>query len=1043
MSGNKSPVVDQPSTNGTVPSKINGSGVELPSIPHVTNNIIPLSNILKFHSQEAYKQIMTIIENLSSTINSESDSSRKSTFLTGIISLRQDFIKLYTLVKWSQNSKDVSKLIDLLNWFRGQEFYFEQLGYGLNELNRFSGAKLPNSDLLTSLEILIQGRPQLPSYNFIKPSKISSEKTLEVLQDLNLVLTTRMALLDDLPARFYNNYEIKDGRIIFTIPNEFQISITVANDLIIYEPEDYFKSPFYFIDLKFLFGINPDTSLITHKDSKIITTLPKKSRENLERVINQVLLKSGLNGLYETLHKYSISFKLYLIARQLKQLSINSKWRNVIQFKYQSSLIIINYWSSQYLSRNWKSFIELGIEKNYNINFRWFKNGKYVNSDEGLSLESIPALNNDDEEDLSVDLILNVIINKHSEELISNIYKQLVKLLPDDSCSLINPHQLFLKLTPTKSTIFSIYPLTGLFYFINPSPIQSSITNKLNSPPPNPKNRNFITEQDMIDNVVYNLIQLKLETFNKEISFKLMTTERITNEVIQLNDYELTKLYNFLIDEKESSHNKIQFYRCKNWPSSWFLINLISGLTSKTYWWVARIKSIKGEWKIQWVQKLKFGNEEQLNYEFFDNLSTVCSNMIIDHLIIEELQVRNINYVKVESNEAIDKFNLPSEVNSTEGGSSSTYESIIMLFNDGDLLPIGNSSTSLFLKIKLLNVNNLTQMKLLLLGNFRNLPVKDNSDDFSKLKLSFKGEMFEIQDLVDLSTKMNENEQSNSLLDNIFINLNKFNQLIKLLDQLNKANIDIINNQINEITINVDPSYKSFKLLLPQLEHSSISIKASEDEANETKLIIKFLNQNAAETKNSIIGSIKYLKEIKPILYTITSVRDYLAIHNHSKLPNGIYKLNFDTRFENLNLIQLIYNLNYTAANSAKKILKDRIMIGLNFKTNKFDSRNMLLVKLSMKDNLNSKNLKYKKLFELIFKTINDYHSENEKSNNGSVANGSTSNGILNGVNGNGSSDNLQTAIIKFNCDYLMNSSMIHGLMIKISDCFLAHLKEN
>lgn len=1031
MSGKQSPATMD--TNGSV-----SKPSDLPPIPHITNNIIPLSNILKFHSQEAYKQILTIIENLSSTVNSESDSSRKSKFLTGIISLRQDFIKLYTLVKWAQNSKDVSKLIDLVNWLRGQEFYFEQLGYGLNELNRFSGAKLPNSDLLTSLEILIQGRPQLPSYNFIKPSKISSEKTLEVLQNLNLVLNARMALLDDLPPRFINNYEIRDGRIIFTIPNEFQISITVANDLIIYEPEDYYKSPFYFIDFKFLFGINPDTSLITHKDSKIITTLPKKARENLERIINQVLLKSGLKGLYETLHKYSISFKLYLIARQLKQLSINSKWRNVIQFKYQSSLIIINYWSSQYLSRNWKSFIELGIEKNYNINFRWFKNGRYVNNDDGLSLESIPALNNDDEEDLSVDLILNVIINRHSEELISKIYNQLVTFLPEDSCSLINPHQIFIKLTPTKSTIFSIYPLTGLFYFINPSPIQSTITNKLNSPPPNPKNRNFITEQDMIDNVVFNLIQLKLETFNKEISFKLMTIERITNEVIELNDYELTKLYNFLIDEKEGwNHNKIQFYRCKNWPSSWFLINLISGLTSKTYWWVAGIKSIKGEWKIQWVQKLKFGNEEQLNYEFFDNLSTVCSNLIIDHLIIEELQVRKINYVKVESSEAIEKFNLPKE-NATIP-SSSTYESIIMLFNDGDLLPISNSSTSLFLKIKLSNTHNVTQMKLSLIGNFRNLPVNDNSDDFSKLRLSFRGEMFEIQDLIDLSTKMNENDTNNSLLENIFINLNKFNQLIKLLDQLTQANIEIINNQINEIVINVDPGYKLFKLLLPQQENSSITIKPSDDETNETKLLIKFLNQNAMETKNSIIGSIKYLKEIKPILDTIFSIRDYFANNNHSKLPNGVYKLSFDTRFENLNLIQLIFNLNFTAANSAKKILRDKIMIGLNFKTNKFDSRNMLFVKLSMKDNLNSKNLKYKKLFELIFRTINDYHDETEKSTNGSVSNGATSNGTLNGTH----KDKLQTAIIKFNCDYLMDSSMIHGLMMKISECFLAYSKEN
>ena len=33
----------------------------------------------------------------------------------------------FTLIKWASISKDVSKFIDLLNWFRIQEFHFENL----------------------------------------------------------------------------------------------------------------------------------------------------------------------------------------------------------------------------------------------------------------------------------------------------------------------------------------------------------------------------------------------------------------------------------------------------------------------------------------------------------------------------------------------------------------------------------------------------------------------------------------------------------------------------------------------------------------------------------------------------------------------------------------------------------------------------------------------------------------------------------------------------------------------------------------------------
>ena len=91
--------------------------------------------------------------------------------------------------------------------------------------------------------------------------------------------------------------------------------------------------------------------------------------------MNQTLLTRGLQGLYELLHKYSNSFKIYLLAKQFQTLLINSRWRGNFQINYQTnkSLIVINYWSQHYLSRNWKSFIELGIDSHSNLNYRWFK----------------------------------------------------------------------------------------------------------------------------------------------------------------------------------------------------------------------------------------------------------------------------------------------------------------------------------------------------------------------------------------------------------------------------------------------------------------------------------------------------------------------------------------------------------------------------------------------------------------------------------------------------------------------------------------------
>jgi mediator of RNA polymerase II transcription subunit 14 len=1080
------PESNNPSNGTSNGSTKNGilSASKLPEIPHISSNILPLSNILKFHTQEAYKQLTTIIENLSVTHESENDSSRKKKFLQLIISLRQDFIKLYTLVKWAANSKDVSKFIDLLNWFRIQEFQFEQLSFQLNALNSFSGAKLPNSDLITALQVFFKGRPQLPSYNFIKVPKISSEKTLEVLKDLNLILITRMALTD-IPERFINNYVIQDGRIFFSVPDEFQISITVANDLIIDEESEYHKSPFYFVDFKFLFGINPETSLITYKDNKIITKLPKSSHEKLEKIVNSVLLNQGLNGLYDLLHKYSISFKLYLISKQLKELVVNTKWRNCIQFNYQNgkSLIIINYWSGHYLSRNWKSFIEIGIDRSYTLNFRWFKNGRYF-LNHGITeiFNKVEGEEDDDaneSQDLSIDFIINIIVNKHSELLMKKIYEEFEMKLNEQmvetqapQMSFLTPHQLLIKLSPNKSTIFAINPTNGFFYFIDPTPIQNQITKKINQPVNTKKS--FITEQDMIENIVENLIQLRLETFTNEIYIKLLTTEWINNDLTKLNDFEIAKLLVNYEFKYSPTISKIQFYRRKTWPSSWFLISLIGGITSYSNWWVSRIKSVNGEWKIQWIEEMKWEDDHPteklnslqlsenskpseavqpsktsirtrvdpsfLNYDFFNNLSTLCSNMIIDHMILEELKLRNIKFIKVDAvEEMLKKFKITLNEESIDVKNDDTkskpiiYESVLMLYNQ-NLLPVYNSSTSLFLKIKLINLNNDTQMRLKLFGNLRNVEIKD-STSFSSLNLKVtETNGFEIEDLINFSTKLNgeEEKESNQMLDNIFKSLSKLSKLIKVLDQLKKFKVEVLNNSINDILINIHKNFGHLVIDLPdritdesENEGSSALQLHTNLSDNDINLILqnlnKYLTNHPLHSIEAISTIISYLNEINPILKSIQQIKkNFNQPENQYRLQNGLTKLNFDIKLPTLNMIQLIFNFNYQT-NSSKKISKDRIMINLTFKRNKFDSTNRNLIKLSLKDNLNLKNMKYKKLFELIFKAINTFDLEQQKK--------SKTEGLE------------DSCLIKLNYDFLVSPTLIEDLLVRVANCFLLYLQ--
>ncbi|KAG7193394.1 mediator complex subunit [Scheffersomyces spartinae] len=1068
-----------------------------PEIPHISNNIIPLSNVLKFSSQEAYKQLTSMIERLAETSENGEDINRKREFLHLIVGLREDFVKIYTLVKWAVNAKDIGKLIDLLNWFRQQEFYFESLSMGLNELNQYLGAKLPNSDLVTSLEVLIKGRPQLPSYNFLKLSSISPEKTLEVLEDLNLILTTRMAFISDIPKVYLRNFEIKDGRIYFTVPQQYQVSVTVANSLIIEDDiKDNHSSPFYFIDFQFLFGINPATGCLD--DSRgTVSRMP--SNKHLETLANSTLLSLGLTGLHELLHKYAVSFKVYLLSRQVKEMLVGSmKWKDSLQYKFQhgQSIITINYWCQNYNSRNWKSLVELGVDKNNKVTFRWFKDEKYQHDHQLMKLvklqPTVPtasscysdssssaasttdpnegdSMNDDDYYEINVDLIVTMILNKHAEQLmgkITSMYNDIISghgLPSEEFCTFILSHQVCLKLSPSKKTTFALNSLTGAFYFIEPTPLQNEFIVKINSPLPQQTHKRtgfLITEHEMCEHIVNQLIQLRLATSNKEINTKLSTTQWIPNQLIKLNEYETNKLYNFLSgsnhsellhlpSEKPSSTrglsslSLLQFYRRKNWPSSWFLVKLIDGVSCRTYWWVSRIKSIKGEWKIQWVQVLMFDEEAYLaegsskevkkvlspasmGFGLFNSLSTICSNMIIDHMILEELHAKKIEFVKTNKVDSVLRkygINAPSaqasdKKNIDDDGDVITNESNIIIYNNNKLLRVENSGSSLFLKVTLVSQNNFTVMKLKLFGNLRNLLFKNSPDELKQLSLTIdeQDKYFEICDSINLSQTLSGQSEigslastnssgadssspsvslngtsSSGLLDKIFNNLNKLNELIKILGQVNKYAIPIVNNSINEISVKLDEEYV-IKIQLPSNRNRLITLAIdgeSECKVNVVDdelmkyftLVISYVNEYL-QGRNRMFGSpvdirgvLMFLSRFLLVFKLTMVIRQAIDKHRDQiKLSNGLSKLSFDLRINNLKQMQLLFFIRYSAG--GKKILKDKIVIHLDFRVNKFinikDKQDPLMLKLSIKDNLNTKNLKHKELFENMFKSLSN-----------------------------------------------------------------------
>ena len=1073
--------------NGTVDTiasaKQDHSKQPPPTIPHITANLIPLSNILKFYAQESYKQLTTAIENLSTNVNEESDVKRKKYFLDIIVSLRQDLLKVYTLIKWASVSQDVSKFIDLLNWFRLQDFQFDHLMHQLAGLSGFGGAKLPNFDIETALEVFYKKRPILPSHNYLEQPKISPRKVLEVLKDLNLALMTKFALIE-VPQQF--QFEIKDGRAYIDVPKEFQVCITMANDDLSTE------TPFYMIDFKFLFGIDSNDTLVTFGDNDLVVTrLPTQSYDRLEKVANRALSVLGLQGLYQLLHKYSIFFKLYLVYKQVRSLLNTLKWRNSLQIKYTmgSSLIVVNYWSLHFLNSNWKSFVEIGIDRKYNLTKRRFRNWRYqseelvkkvVQNREEMHEEeqddemkedtdslfkelTDTVLNEDDSESTGVHIesIITSFMISHSASIMNMIFK-LLRSKSTRNVEMINSHRILFSISPKKTAVLAINPLTGLFYFVNPTPVQNRLLKRINSPPPpslvkqqqQQQRQQAVTEKDFVEGVVVILQQLMLETFTKEVNNYLSTTEWIHNGIIKLNDGEVANLLKSIDKANTRDQITVQFFRRKHWPSTWFLIVMVNGLTSTTAWWVARIKSVDANWVVSYLQNLVYNPD--LDYQFFKNLGKSTFKKIINHVILDELHANGIEHDHVLADDAQKNGNddedkeVKSELadlgltklgsNELESGQVTViYKSIIKLRNT-NLIPIENSSSHFYLQVELINKDSTNKMNMNLYGKLKNVSIK-NSPELARfnLKIDHEKENLEIATSVDLNLVINETQhhhQKQGFLDPIFDNLNKLNSLLQVLDQLKHHNVEILDNSMDSMVIKVNDVVDRLLIQLPANPQDAIHISTLETKSWEIELIIHFLNKYLQLTKStSIIGVLHYLNEFDPIYRGVKQVQKVLdgedtgtnsSSGDGLKLSNGLNKIYFDAIFKNLNQIQFMFNLSSTIANS-RKIQKDKILIFLSFKKNKFNQSNGSpngnhnLIKVSLKNNLNSKNVKFKQLFELIFKSI----SEMERNERDEII--------------NLQQDHL---LIKLNYDFLISCNVIEEMMRRITKCFITYLTE-
>lgn len=630
MTNNQSPAAKRKDVS--VPSVIE-STVDMapPPIPHVEINQIPLSllmrNLTVFTIQELSQFMKTNVH-----INpAEPSTTKKLHFLHMIIFLRNQFLKLYVLIKWCRTIKNNNfhTMIDLLNWFRLTNVVVNNCIWALKgSLTAMANAKLPNVDLVTALEVLSLGRPNLSSHQFKlsgeeDPYQLSGGMTkvppkvlLHKLRDMNLSISIKIALMD-VPDQF-RNYRCKNGRIYITVPDEYEIQLATTD----------YRSPLFFVDMKFLFCKQG---------------LPL-NKMRLEKMVNEFLFKSSkpLISLHKFLRKYVLTLQLYMIYVELVELEESGKFSGghlVHRYDSKKSIISIRYWLHSKMGK--RSKITIGVDRRTeNLILKW--DNEFAVQSKRMPVVYTNILSN-------LESILDEIMFNHSHIIKANLLSKGVFLEDEE-----NPEALLFQIPTTCQSLapiqLKIDLISGVFYFKNPTPLLLSYVAQINRAETAEQLTNVLQKlkRDKISHVLRNMFEKTGWVCSKVIKLDHPIATQVNADSGISGAGKSGSSSSTDGDSKYASLLQDDiFIRLPSWPASWYLILTVvsSNASCVVEKRIGKVVSVKGKWKLSYLgnSSVTSSKLETMTYQKVLYLQKTILHRIVNHMIIDSLNQLKIS----------------------------------------------------------------------------------------------------------------------------------------------------------------------------------------------------------------------------------------------------------------------------------------------------------------------------------------------------------------------------------------------------------------
>ncbi|KAK9473042.1 mediator complex subunit MED14-domain-containing protein [Dipodascopsis tothii] len=571
-------------------TKAAGGAGAVPAIAHISDNFLPLAYVVARTVEHTYAELVNILE----TFPAANDSTRKRKFLGFLVHTRQQFIKLLVLTQWARSASEVSRVIDVVSWLGGQKNCFVNVIWALQSVKHgLSSARLPNPDIGTALEVFTRGQPRLSTFNFVPPPALTARRVLGVLHDLNVLLSIRLALYENIPPPF-RRFSIGNGRVTFVVRDEFEVDVGIADD----DP----GARFFLIDFRFLFAA--------------AGALGSGIRSEVERVADEFLATKGLAGLYDFLHNFTLSYKLLLIHRQAQALT-KGVWADIVKIAFvpDSQLISVQYWLGRPGGRN---AFEIGLLRAKTLGVRW--------TPEGRARPFLFAL---DQTEISAERILSKVVTLHRQYLLALVYKHFVASpayaqVPHLITPQVHDMKLRVELAPTKVTYLTIEPLTGRAVFETTSDLVRYAERSLNS------------QRDVAQTAATVLVSLRHLSMQQELEAVAAgcgwNTFRITN--IKVDDVR---------QKLGAGVRQISTLRRDAWPAGWFVVVTFGDAGAR--WWLAELASGDVGWTIAWFESVKlFGPAGECTPPLLERLDTLAAARIAFHAITQGLHARGIRY---------------------------------------------------------------------------------------------------------------------------------------------------------------------------------------------------------------------------------------------------------------------------------------------------------------------------------------------------------------------------------------------------------------